>query len=546
MPHVAILGTALTTHAAHPFSLFIAGTDVIAPVGSTNKGVPIESITITEAGVNVAGEMSFTFEDAARAYSFGTMAEVVLWDEGQGIPLFGGFVVRRQKVPALGNQGTAVRFTCTGYDPLLDQRVVPAFAVGAGWSDQAIIQALVGQFGGPIRALGSTISNTNASMPPLAFTNVTLRQAIEQVADAAGVGRVMWIDSLRRLWYTNASALVAPFGVSDNPGSGQVAVENHELETEERVVTSVYVVGANAAGSGWVRDTDAIRDIGYDFQAFLNVDTSDTAAKRNSLGAAYLGRVAAVVTRGSFEITGADGWRPGQIVTITDAALGLVAATYQIAGVTSTIEGGSGVRTYRVEYGALSASLARALGLGSGVSAVGALSAALSSVAGTVVNSASLEITDAAGQSRVLLGAIGGDDYGLKVVSSDGTTVIIDGTSDVFKVAATGTAAVAGVDGSGSSGGSGSTTVTLSTGLTYSPVSAFWIASVTGLIPTPYYTWDISNGFPNSGHVFDDYHGQSMVVNTNQTQVTMYLGTRLNRSGGTTNFRYYVFEEIAF
>lgn len=53
-----------------------------------------------------------------------------------------------------------------------------------------------------------------------------------------------------------------------------------------------------------------------------------------------------------------------------------------------------------------------------------------------------LEVTDGT-NSRVQMGDISankdGSSYGLKVISSDGTTVIIDGTSDMFKIIASGT-----------------------------------------------------------------------------------------------------------
>jgi hypothetical protein len=52
-------------------------------------------------------------------------------------------------------------------------------------------------------------------------------------------------------------------------------------------------------------------------------------------------------------------------------------------------------------------------------------------------------VQDKNGNTRVTLGDISvaqdDSDFGLKVVASDGTTVIIDGTSDVFKITATGT-----------------------------------------------------------------------------------------------------------
>jgi hypothetical protein len=85
-----------------------------------------------------------------------------------------------------------------------------------------------------------------------------------------------------------------------------------------------------------------------------------------------------------------------------------------------------------------------------------------------VVGTYGLTVGDAAGVTRVQLGQIGtafGQNYGLKVVSADGATVIIDGTSDIFKIAASGTLAV--TIGSVSSN---ETTVTL-TGLGALPVT---------------------------------------------------------------------------
>lgn len=59
-------------------------------------------------------------------------------------------------------------------------------------------------------------------------------------------------------------------------------------------------------------------------------------------------------------------------------------------------------------------------------------------IAQTTVTSSGVKVNDGV-DDRVILGAIDGGDYGLKVVSSDGATVIIDGTSNVFKILTTGT-----------------------------------------------------------------------------------------------------------
>jgi hypothetical protein len=58
-----------------------------------------------------------------------------------------------------------------------------------------------------------------------------------------------------------------------------------------------------------------------------------------------------------------------------------------------------------------------------------------------VTNDVGLEVTDGI-RSRVQIGhLVATGDFGIRVVSSDGTTVIIDGTSDMFRISVTGTLA---------------------------------------------------------------------------------------------------------
>ena len=62
--------------------------------------------------------------------------------------------------------------------------------------------------------------------------------------------------------------------------------------------------------------------------------------------------------------------------------------------------------------------------------------------AGTyITDDVGVEITDGS-NVRAQLGKLGTNSFGLKVISSDGSTVIVDGTSDMFKIAAQGTISV--------------------------------------------------------------------------------------------------------
>ncbi len=125
-------------------------------------------------------------------------------------------------------------------------------------------------------------------------------------------------------------------------------------------------------------------------------------------------------------------------------------------------------------------------------------------------------------------------------------TIIIDGTSDMFKIAATGTITVNGVDGSGAGGGTATATVTITTGFTYRPAHLIYAQFAGGLAGlTPSVQWDVSNGFPQSGHITDAYNGWVEAVIGNATKVTCRWATRLNRSGSSVDFRYYVLVEAA-
>jgi len=62
----------------------------------------------------------------------------------------------------------------------------------------------------------------------------------------------------------------------------------------------------------------------------------------------------------------------------------------------------------------------------------------IASAAVYVTPDVGIEVTDGSAV-RVQLGNITSGGWGLRVISSDGTTVIIDGTSDVWKIAAKGT-----------------------------------------------------------------------------------------------------------
>jgi hypothetical protein len=139
---------------------------------------------------------------------------------------------------------------------------------------------------------------------------------------------------------------------------------------------------------------------------------------------------------------------------------------------------------------------------------------------------------------------------GKLVVTNPSATVIIDGTSDIFKIIATGTLVVSGVNGSGPFGGMGTTGVNLATGLTYRPQVIGMFDDTTRypgeaiLMPVPNANMD--NGAVGSGEWVDNDLLTSKVYLTNLTQIRERWETRYDRSGSSSTYRYYLLLEIAF
>jgi len=174
----------------------------------------------------------------------------------------------------------------------------------------------------------------------------------------------------------------------------------------------------------------------------------------------------------------------------------------------------------------------------------------------TYVDSGGVRVEDDTGLIRVAVGRISAfvdeedtGDFGLVVRNPEGL-VVIDGTSDVFKIVATGTINLTGPNGGGAGGGTSASSVDLATGLTYRP-QIFGMLDDSSAFPDearilPTIVFDLSNGFPASGLVVDHQFMSCKVVNTDETRVTMRWQSRVNRSAITNTFRYFVANEQAF
>ena len=157
-----------------------------------------------------------------------------------------------------------------------------------------------------------------------------------------------------------------------------------------------------------------------------------------------------------------------------------------------------------------------------------------------------INVTDLGGTMRVRLGrivefqeAVTENDYGL-VVRNPAGTVVIDGTSNMLKIAASGTLTP---PNNATGPAEVSATVDLATGLTNPPAYLGFVNYGSGEARTlPY---EISNWL-GDGVGIDWYYMKVQVVNTDQTRVAAEVKTR--RAGGLSGlpFRYFVMQEATF
>jgi hypothetical protein len=402
MPSAAVLrGTGAVTSDAHSFSFLVDGTDLY------ERGVQLAGTHISEA-IGDNGSLEFSVHDPDEAISISDWSEVTVDDNTADRRLFGGYVVNRKFTPIHGNTGRWIDVDCVGYGILLD-RIVSEAATGVASTTSADfarqVQRVLAQVAGlgqltyfsnvdfqdsgtgaPTNVWETVMWRTVVGATEATFTDSwsvdpsTVRQMLEEMnavaerADVPGVAlepaqaiaQYVYVDHQKRIhidWVGEQTGN-APKEVTDNPLTGsQVAAESMHLETDaSEVINSVYVVGSSPATSTFVRNAASIALYG-ERMAVLDKSTEATSlAKARRYGRSFLADKKDPIVRGSFTITGVNGWRPRQQATITDSKLNLSAATYLIQSVDTVFLKGDGTRKYTIGFGgSLRRSVARDL-----------------------------------------------------------------------------------------------------------------------------------------------------------------------------------------
>lgn len=402
MANAAILATALTTHAAHPYGLFLDNLDVIAQPGG-GYGVPLDTVQVKEVAAGAVSSMSFEIDDPAKAITITDAMTVRFFDFTTDLPVFLGYVDRWSYRPDFGGQGRTIVVSATGVEAALDWAVTTVdltFASGLALST-AIQTTATNLFGMPpglnvlVSTIGGVAPQSSRQGEPVSAgtTTVTLTYAVTITAGTSfrealrllSVAAIVVIDTghLSAVVIYTATVdfwmglRITPFPYSANDATADwlrldvtdtvastTTAANLDFGTEGATVRAVFVKGGNAAGTGYMDDATGLPGS----VAFISDTTVDSAAKLASAQTAYL-QGNAQTQRGQFVLetilastinTGpTNHFRAGSRMRLTDDAVSSVISTIrQVYEIAKTFQAGK-LETWTISYGGPAPSVAR-------------------------------------------------------------------------------------------------------------------------------------------------------------------------------------------
>lgn len=348
------------------YALTIGGPDY-------SRWTDVQSIFWTETGTDAVAQFECIVasgEASGKTLTAGfdfTGLNIRLQDLANNRVLFGGFILNAKAFHGVAS-AVYYKITASSYDALLDRVTIPKWRSTLNGtttarlilSDREMVQKLVGDYGYGITANNTNVAYTNADMPRLTLTGLTLRDALQAVADAAAwpanpTARRFYVDFDKNLhYYKGNEGTSAPYKIGDRLYDGTYIIPDYIEYERDRVdaAKSVYIRGANKPGTGPMPNNISPTQ-NYDRVDMIDVPESDSSRAKADIAASYFNREGAATVGGRFQITGYDGWRANQTLTVHDAALIGATTTFQIKEIQAVPNMGNGVTTYDIAYGVL-------------------------------------------------------------------------------------------------------------------------------------------------------------------------------------------------
>jgi hypothetical protein len=352
---IATQWTTPTTPAVRPWILWCDWIDLIAYLD-------VLSVKITDPGGNAPAVMSATLVDKTNTVG-GLIAQNqrILYVETQananaGRILFHGFIKFIR--PVLTATYARWELTCTDLSEFLDCSYPIDSMDRPVESDRARIGAILGSFSTWSGMLGGGfVQQLNPALGVSSLSHMSVRNGIEDTLKQSGsVPAGYYVDFLGYLHtYASGDAGAAPYSITDTPNYTTSIPAKLEPEYDgSGDVDGIAVQGGSGAGSLTALTTAAPR---FPFRvAPLDSPGSMDAATAAFVGATELANRQQLVrlkvtVNGDQQHGGFDGWAKGQVLSVTNAALGWVNRIFIIQGVDMSFRNGVGLRQYVLTCG---------------------------------------------------------------------------------------------------------------------------------------------------------------------------------------------------
>jgi len=369
MPLAPTIATQLTSPApARPLYVWINGRDV---TGLIKAG----SLQIQDSGTSSPSVTNMRLE--ARMVDVPEVTDqgdVLIYDAADDAYLTRALVTMRQPIRQPAGYA-AISLVAEHVSSTLDDTHI-AYESRPVESDRARFCYLWGKYanGAYLSSNVQYVGQFNASLPATEISGVSLRDALETVADQSSPYADFYVDAQGRphlltvtptAWggANSSEGFTAPKNIDvDAPGATEVAgSDTLSIEYDSKqAATGVYVEGGTPEGSGLFMGP--VGASGLSRIATVRAPESVNADMAAAVAARELVKLQPQV-RGSVTVfSPTDGWQSGQAMAVTSAAHGLSSEPFIVRRVTTSIVlgGASPRRRHEIEFGLLRASRAAA------------------------------------------------------------------------------------------------------------------------------------------------------------------------------------------
>jgi hypothetical protein len=326
--------------------------------GATNitARTKLDSIVVTESGCRQPGHLECDVIDVAIALALLPKARIRLWDYNDNRYVFTG-VLNPADITALGT-GRAIHLSCDDLGEVLDTSLVPSESRPAETFKQRLV-AGISTYGPRLEQDFSHIEDLAGTLSAQLYENTNLRGYIEATCSASGVAVDYFLDGAGLVNAGTTLTGAAPKAIRvGTPGTGEITPEEPFTITRDPkpLFNAVYIRGNNAAGSGWVTDpgSTSIADYGR-IEVYGDAPNATTGAMRDAVGMALLHDNQLPVATGRMHVTGVDGWKPQQTLTVVSAPQYDINSwtTFRINTIDRHYSRGGVLKDYDIQFGGL-------------------------------------------------------------------------------------------------------------------------------------------------------------------------------------------------